>query len=574
MTERTLLGLAAAGGVAVGRALVSDEAPAHAAGPGGPAEQERAVVALAKVAAELAFSAGRLRDGGLDDEAEILEASGLIAQDVGLVQAAVDAAATVSAEAAVRQAAEAQAEVIAALPDPLLAARAADIREIGRRASGILAGRQLRSADGPVVLVARELGPSELAELRLGDAQIVGVALAAGAVTSHAAIMARAFGVPMVVAAGEELLKLDDVELVVDGDSGTVVVAPAPVTLRRTLADQGRRARRRRELERVRGLPAVTRDGVSIRLLCNASTAAEVEGGLAAGAEGVGLLRTELAFLDASRWPTEAEHVAALTPPLSRLGGRVATVRTFDFGADKTPPFLAGEQRRGLELALAHSDALAAQLRAILRAGAGAGTKLRLLLPMVETAQQLREVRELVVAAAQEVGWIGPPPAVGAMIETPNAARHALDIALEADFLSIGTNDLVQYTLGLDRELPLASARTAADPTVLALIGMVGTAGARMGLTVEVCGEAASEPPLAALLIGAGVTELSVAPSRLDELRAAVRSLDSVDAARVLRKAVTFDSGAAALELAAELLSDELGDEPGEVLGGLDGVVA
>ena len=572
MTERTLLGLAAAGGIAVGRALVSDEMPARAAGPGGPVEQERAVVALAKVAAELAFSAGRLRDGGLDDEAEILEASGLIAQDVGLVQAAVDAAATVSAEAAVRQAAEAQAEVIAALPDPLLAARAADIREIGRRASGILAGRQLRSADGPVVLVARELGPSELAELRLGDAQIVGVALAAGAVTSHAAIMARAFGVPMVVAAGEELLKLDDVELVVDGDSGTVVVAPAPVTLRRTLADQGRRARRRRELERVRGLPAVTRDGVSIRLLCNASTAAEVEGGLAAGAEGVGLLRTELAFLDAGRWPTEAEHIAALSPALSRLQGRVATVRTFDFGADKTPPFLAGEQRRGLELALAHSDALAAQLRAILRAGAG--TKLRLLLPMVETAQQLREVRELVVAAAQEVGWIGPPPAVGAMIETPNAARHALDIALEADFLSIGTNDLVQYTLGLDRELPLASARTAADPTVLALIGMVGTAGARMGLTVEVCGEAASEPPLAALLIGAGVTELSVAPSRLDELRAAVRSLDSVDAARVLRKAVTFDSGAAALELAAELLSDELGDEPREVLGGLDGVVA
>ena len=572
MTERMLLGLAAAGGVAVGRALVSDETPARAAGPGGPVEQERAVVALAKVAAELAFSAGRLRDGGLDDEAEILEASGLIAQDVGLVQAAVDAAATVSAEAAVRQAAEAQAEVIAALPDPLLAARAADIREIGRRASGILAGRQLRSADGPVVLVARELGPSELAELRLGDAQIVGVALAAGAVTSHAAIMARAFGVPMVVAAGEKLLKLDDVELVVDGDSGTVVVAPAPVTLRRTLADQGRRARRRRELERVRGLPAVTRDGVSIRLLCNASTAAEVEGGLAAGAEGVGLLRTELAFLDASRWPTKAEHVAALTPPLSRLGGRVATVRTFDFGADKTPPFLAGDQRRGLELALAHSDALAAQLRAILRAGAG--TKLRLLLPMVETAQQLREVRELVVAAAQEVGWTGPPPAVGAMIETPNAARHALDIALEADFLSIGTNDLVQYTLGLDRELPLASARTAADPNVLALIGMVGAAGARAGLSVEVCGEAASEPPLAALLIGAGVTELSVAPSRLDELRAAVRSLDSVDAARVLRKAVTFDSGAAALELAAELLSDELGDEPGEVLGGLDGVVA
>ncbi len=572
MTERTLLGLAAAGGIAVGRALVSDDAPARDACPGGPAEQERALVALAKVAAELAFSAGRLRDSGLDGEAEILEASGLIAQDVGLVQAAVDAAATVSAEAAVRQAAEAQAEVIAALPDPLLAARAADIREIGRRAAGILAGRQLRSADGPVVLVARELGPSELAELRLGDAQIVGVALAAGAVTSHAAIMARAFGVPMVVGAGDELLGLDDVELVVDGYSGTVVVAPARETLARTLADQARRARRRRDLERARGLPAVTRDGVSIRLLCNACTAAEVEAGLAAGAEGVGLLRTELAFLDAGRWPTESEYIAALAPPLSRLEGRVATVRTFDFGADKTPPFLVGEQRRGLELALAHTAALATQLRAILRAGAG--TELRLLLPIVETAQQLREVRELLAAAVREVGWTGPLPAVGAMIETPDAARHALDIALEADFLSIGTNDLVQYTLGLDRELPLASARTAADPTVLALIRMVGTAGARAGLSVEVCGEAASEPPVAVLLIGAGVGELSVAPSRLDEVRAAIRSLDSVDAARVLRRAVTVDSGAAALELAAELLSDQLSDEPGEVLGGLDGVVA
>jgi phosphoenolpyruvate-protein kinase (PTS system EI component) len=572
MTERTLLGLAAAGGIAVGRALVSDEAPARDAGPGGPVEQERALVALAKVAAELAFSAGRLRDSGLDAEADILEASGLIAQDAGLVQAAVDAAATVSAEAAVRQSAEEQAEVIAALPDPLLAARAADIREIGRRAAAILAGRRLRTADGPVVLVARELGPSELAELRLGDAQIVGVALAAGAVTSHAAIMARAFGVPMVVGAGEELLKIDNVELVVDGDSGTVVVAPTRETQARAVADLARRARRRRELALARGLPAVTRDGVSIRLLCNACTAAEVEAGLAAGAEGVGLLRTELAFLDAARWPTEAEHVAALAPPLSRLEGRVATVRTFDFGADKTPPFLVGEQRRGLDLALAHVDALAAQLRAILRAGAG--TELRLLLPMVETAQQLREVRELLAVAVQEVGWTGPPPAVGAMIETPDAARHALDIALEADFLSIGTNDLVQYTLGLDREQPLASARTAADPRVLALIRVVGTAGARTGLSVEVCGEAASEPPLAVLLIGAGVGELSVAPARLDEVRAAVRSLDSVDAERVLRRAVTLESGAAALELAAELLSDELGDEPREVLGGLDGVVA
>jgi phosphoenolpyruvate-protein kinase (PTS system EI component) len=572
MTERTLPGLAAAGGIAVGRALVSDDLPARVNGPGGPKEQERAVVALAKVAAELAFSAGRLRESGLDAEAEILEASGLIAQDDVLVQAAVDAAATVCAEAAVRRAADAQAALLAALPDPMLAARAADVREIGRRAAAILTGRQLRRANGPVVLVARELGPSELAELRLGEAEIVGVALAAGAVTSHAAIMARAFGVPMVVGAGDELLALDDVELVVDGDAGTVVAAPEGPTLERTVAELKRRARRRRELEASRGLPAVTRDGATIRLLCNASTAAEVEAGLAAGAEGVGLLRTELAFLDATRWPTEAEHVAALTPALSLLTGRIATVRTFDFGADKTPPFLRGEERRGIELALAHTEALATQLRAILRAATG--TELRLLLPLVQTAAQVREVRALVSIAAEAIAWTGTPPAIGAMIETPDAARHALDITLEADFLSIGTNDLVQYTLGLDRELPLASALTAAEPDVLALIALVGAAGARASVPVEVCGESAGEPTVAALLIGAGVGELSVAPARVDEVRAAVRSIDSGDAARSLRKALTVESSTAALELGAALLSSELGDEPSEVLGGLDGVVA
>jgi phosphoenolpyruvate-protein kinase (PTS system EI component) len=311
---------------------------------------------------------------------------------------------------------------------------------------------------------------------------------------------------------------------------------------------------------------------VSIRLLCNAATVAEVDAGLRAGADGVGLLRTELAFLEARAWPTEDEHVAALAAPLRRLHGRVATVRTFDFGADKTPPFLEGEPRRGLTLALAHPDALAAQLRAILRAGAGA--ELRLLLPLVETPAQLRRVRVLLLEAMQAVGWTGLPPALGAMIETPDAARHALDIAIESDFLSIGTNDLVQYTLGLDRELPVASAQTAADPMILSLISAVTTAAASVGLEVEVCGEAAGEPPLAALFVGLGVRELSVSPARVDEVRAAVRSIDSAVAKRVARDAIGARSAEEALRLGALLLSGDLGEERGEVLGGLDGVVA
>jgi phosphoenolpyruvate-protein kinase (PTS system EI component) len=300
-----------------------------------------------------------------------------------------------------------------------------------------------------------------------------------------------------------------------------------------------------------------------VTLLCNASTAAEVAAGLEAGAEGVGLLRTELAFLDASAWPTEEEHFAALAPALARCTGFVATVRTLDFGADKTPPFLAGITDRGLTLMLLHPAELEKQLRAIVRAGEG--TQLRLLLPLVESAEQVRAVRALVD---------DPSVPIGAMIETPAAAGLAAEIAAEADFLSIGTNDLVQYTLGLDRERPVASAATAAEPIILGLIGQVVEAAHAVGKTVEVCGEAASEGEVATLLIGLGVDELSVAPARLDELRETVRLLSFADAAGAARKAVAASSASEALALARGLLSAELRHETGEVVGGLGGAVA
>jgi phosphoenolpyruvate-protein kinase (PTS system EI component) len=380
--------------------------------------------------------------------------------------------------------------------------------------------------------------------------------------------MARALGVPMVVGAGDDLLAHVDGDIVVDGGSGTVVLTPNRTTIRSAQAAAERSAHRRTVLEAMRGLPAVTTDGVSVRLLCNASTSAEVASGLEAGAEGVGLLRTELAFLQSGRWPSENEHHAALAPALIPLEGRIATVRTFDFGSDKTPPFLAGERRRGLELALAFPDELLAQLRAIVEAGAR--TRLRVLLPLVESAAQVRTVRALLDRAAGDVR----SPALGAMIETPEGAHAAAEIAREADFLSIGTNDLVQYTLQLDRELPLASTLTAAEPAVLRHVASVGTAARRAGITVEVCGEAAGEPLLAALFVGLGVGELSVAPGRVDEIRAVVRSIDAAAAASIAQRAVAASSGAAALELAAGLVSAEAADERGEVLGGLGGAVA
>ena len=561
MTERELLGLPAAGGVGVGRALVLRDFEADANGSGGP---EEALDALARVAAELGATAERLRAEGRAEEADILEANQLMAEDPALAVEVGALAERSSALAAVVRATERHAAQLESIPDPMLAARAVDVRRLGVRAARLLAGTPaLTTPVRPTIVISRDLGPADMTELDLASGRIRGLALAGGGATSHAAIMARALGLPMVVGLGDEILDAADGDpVVLDGEAGSAVLAPSESRLDKALHQVHRQRRVRRELAAARTLPAVTRDGREIRLLCNASTAAEVEAGLAAGAEGVGLFRTELAFLEASAWPSEGAHFAALAPALAPLAGRVATVRTLDFGADKTPPFLAGIEERGLTLSLAHPDELAAQLRAIL--AAGSETNLRVLLPMVEDARQLEAMRELLPERAE----------LGAMIETPAAAARAAEIAAAADFLSIGTNDLVQYTLALDRERPVATVQSAADPEVLGLIARVVDAAHERELAVEVCGEAAGEPALAVLLVGLGVDELSVAPARLDEIRATVRQISAAAAGEVARSALVAGSARRALELAGEALLGESGHERGEMVDGLGGVVA
>jgi phosphoenolpyruvate-protein phosphotransferase len=556
MSERELRGLAGSGGVAIGRALVWRDAE-PVTGAGDP------VAALDAVAAELALGADRYRVGGRDDEADILETNKLIVEDPALRLEVERLAAELGPAQSLRQATARHAELLAALGDPMLAARATDVRQLGIRAVRALTGATMPAPSEGSILITRDLGPADVADIRLEQGVVVGIALAEGAATSHAAIMARAFGVPMAVGLGADLFSIRAGEtVIVNGDEGAVVIDPTTSSLLHAQGEVSRRRDLYEERVAARGLPAVTCDGRTVSLLCNASTAAEVTAGLEAGAAGVGLLRTELAFLEASAWPTEEEHFAALSPPLARLGGLVATVRTLDFGADKTPPFLTGIKDRGLTLMLSHPAELEAQLRAIVRAAAGA--QLRILLPLVETPEQVRAVRALI--GNSDV-------TVGAMIETPAAARRAAEIAAEADFLSIGTNDLVQYALGLDRERPVASAATAAEPIVLRLIAQVVEAAHAVGKTVEVCGEAAGETAVGALLVGVGVDELSVAPSRLDELRETVRKLSFTDAAEAARQAVAATSARAALELAAGLLSAELRYETGQVVGGLGGAV-
>ena len=571
MTAAELVGVAAAGGVAVGRALVLREPDADATGEGGAASVTCAVAALDAAATELAASAERLRAEGLAAGAAILDTNALMAADPVLRDEVESLALELPAGAALRRAAERHAALLAALPDPLLAARAADVRELGRRAARLAAGTaRTLSGDGPAILIARDLGPADVADLRESSAAVSGLALAEGAPTSHAAIMARSLGLPMAVALGEDVLRVaDGGTLVLDGDRGRVYVEPAPEVEEWGRTTMAWAAALRRTLAGARTLPPVTCDGRRISLLCNAGSDAEVRAGLDAGAEGIGLLRTELAFLEARAWPGEEEHLRALGPLLEPVRGRLATVRTLDFGADKTPPFLVGTRERGLALMLAHPDALAAQLRAIVRAGEG--VELRVLLPLVETPEQLRAARALLAEAAAEVG--AAAPALGAMIETPAGASCADELAREADFFSIGTNDLVQYTLGLDRESPLATVRSAAHPAVLAYVAATAAAAARTAIPLEVCGEAAGVPALAALFVGYGVAELSAAPSRIDELRAAIRSISATDAERAARAALRDRDANAVLERAESLLG-ELGDERGEPVNGGGGVLA
>jgi phosphoenolpyruvate-protein kinase (PTS system EI component) len=281
-------------------------------------------------------------------------------------------------------------------------------------------------------------------------------------------------------------------------------------------------------------------------VLANVAAAEELSLALRAGAEGIGLLRTELAFLDASGWPGERQHTDALMPILVALGQRPAVVRVLDFGADKSPPFVRGVRERGLELLLAHDDALIRQLRAILLCAPGDGV--RILLPMVEHPDQVRAARALLERAASELGVDTPPP-LGSMIETAKATENAVAIAEYSDFLSIGTNDLTAAMLGVDRFA--ANSARAHDPQVLRAMARSVAAARSARITVEVCGEAASDPLVLPLLVGLGVDEVSVGAARVGAVRDWIRRLRADEAERLARSALAMHTaGEVALAVA------------------------
>ena len=531
-TERALQGVSAAPGMATGRAVVVAPiatvdglivSPEDRA-----AELIKARGALAAAAIELESIADVLRKGGRAVEADIVETGILMAHDpvLNATLAGLVLDSGMTAQAALRDAAEESAGALAQLDDALLAERADDVRSLGRRAAAHATGVRSDVRSGGV-LVADSLGPADVAEL----SGVQGVALARGGVTAHAAIVARSLGLPMVVGLGVELLEVaNGEEVVLDGDASVLVRFPTPARLAQAREAIAVRQQARHHAVAHRDEPAITLDGHRVRILANAASDGEVIEALAQGAEGVGLLRTELLFLDASAWPSQAQQVKFLKPILAELSGRTATIRLLDFGGDKTPPFLRGTNERGVELMLRAPEALRAQLSAILEAGSK--TRLRVLVPMITTPEQVREVRVALTAVLDG----RPSPELGAMIETPDAARKALEIAKEVDFLSIGTNDLTQMALGLDREQSKSAPVT--DVRVLRLIDVTMRAGRGAGIPVDVCGEAASDATAMPILVGLGASELSVAAARVGAVRERLRALRFDDSEKLAAEAL------------------------------------
>ncbi|MVZ98928.1 phosphoenolpyruvate--protein phosphotransferase [Actinomadura sp. LD22] len=480
------------------------------------AERDGALAALEAVAADLEERGARAAAAGNTDGRDVLNAQALMARDPGLAEGVTAKIGEGTAAArAVFEAFGVYREMLAGAGE-YMAARVSDLDDIRDRAIARLLDLPMPGvpeSDEPFVLVARDLAPADTAVL--DPAQVVAFVTEEGGPTSHTAILARTMGVPAVVALPGATDLADGTRVLVDGSAGTVRLDPSEAEVAAALAAG---AARDSALAETSG-PGATKDGHAVPLLANVGGPKDLDAALANGAEGVGLYRTEFLFLDRSAPPSDDEQVDAYRRVLEAFPEGRVVVRTLDAGADKPLAFLPppGEEpnpalgERGLRMARRHPDVLAAQLAALARAAAGLSVKLQVMAPMVTDAAEAA----FFAGACRDAGIEHP----GVMIEVPAAALRARDLAPEVEFFSIGTNDLTQYACAADRQVGgLAHLQDPWQPAVLDLVAPAAAAGVPCG----VCGEAAADPALACVLVGLGVTSLSMSAPSLPLVRAAL----------------------------------------------------
>ena len=579
---RQLRGTPASSGVGRGAlVLLAPETPAA----GGRIEAGRADAEIERLAACVSSAADSLDALALDvaaaghaDEAGIFSAQAAMARDPALAAAAeTRIRAGHDAIGAIEAAGAELADQLRGLGDELLSARAADVEDVVDRIAGLLAGRSGRrpTLDRPAVVVAADLSPSLAASLPRD--RLLGFALEAGSPTSHAAILARAYGIPAVVGvpgllaaveAGKGRNPEGSPTIAIDGDSGEVVIDPDEATARRFAGRMAEAARASERALAEADLPVVTVDGTAVSLLANIGTPGESERAIALGARGVGLFRTEYLFLERSAPPSEDEQTEAYRSVVEAFRPHPVTIRLLDVGGDKPIPYLpiAREANpflgvRAVRLAPERPELFVTQLRATMRAAAvkgGPAGSVRVMAPMIADASDVDVLESLAARARSSLereGIAHGEVALGVMLEIPSAVLVGDSYFGRLAFASLGTNDLLQYTLAVDRgNRELARYQDWLHPALLRLIAAAVQASARAGIDLSVCGEMAGDPVASLALVGLGIRQLSMATSSLAPVRRAIRAcrLDVLE--RTAVGALDLPSAAAVRERFARLL--------------------
>ena len=442
-----------------------------------------------------------------------------------------------NAEAAVEQTAQELSAIFRDMDDEYMRGRAADVTDVSRRVEQILCGASPMDASAydKVILAADDLAAEEI--MHLDAKKILGVVLSAGSASSHTAILIRNLGIPAVFGVGESITgRLEGQMTAVDGGSGEVILNPDTATLAEMQEKQGRFQQGREELDRVRGQESVTLDGQKVRICANAGHLSLLSGVLSNDAEGIGLFRSEFIYLESDDYPTEEEQFSIYKNVLEAMPDKRVIIRTLDIGADKKADYFELEPEenpalgmRAIRICLTRPELFKTQLRALCRASVYG--KLSVMFPMIISVEEVRKAKAMLREVREELLSKGIPVAdaieTGIMIETPAAALISGELAREVDFFSIGTNDLTQYTLAIDRrQTNLDAFFDAHHPAVLRLIEMTVRNAHEAGIWVGICGELGADLSLTETFLRMGVDELSVAAASVLPLRAKVRSLN------------------------------------------------